>query len=171
MVWDMARGKKADAPVEPDYTVYADKEPTDLQSRFGEWVIDKTGIEFSTKKEEAAFKEGVRLGTALRMQFQASPENQEVLEARKAAVEERKAAPKPATKKRGRPKAEVEPDELDEEPEEDDEEDDDIDDAAPAPKPSRKAPARTRKAPAAKPTATRTRRKAAVAAKSGDAPF
>lgn len=165
---NMARGKRAEAPSKVDYTPYADKEPTDLQRRFGEWILDKTGIEFGTNKEEAAFKEGVRLGTALRMQFQGSPENQEVLEARKAAVEERKTAPKPK-RGRGRPKAEVEPEEVDEEPEEDEEEDDEPEDAAPAPKP-RKAAARSRKAPASKPAARTTRRKAA-AAKSDDAPF
>lgn len=62
---------------EYDYTKYADKEPTDLQERFGNWILDKVGVSFGTKKETDAFKEGVRLATALRMPFQRSPENQE----------------------------------------------------------------------------------------------
>lgn len=61
---------------ELDYTKYLDKEPTDLQARFGEWLLDKVGIQFGTKKETDAFMEGVRLATALRMPFQRSPENQ-----------------------------------------------------------------------------------------------
>jgi hypothetical protein len=61
-----------------DYSGYLDKAPTDLQSRFTDWIKDKTEISFQTKKEEAAFDEGVRLGVALRMKFQASPENQAI---------------------------------------------------------------------------------------------
>lgn len=61
---------------EPDYAVWKDKEPTDLQARFVPWIIDKVGVEFGTKKEQLAFAEGVRLAVSLRMRFQASPENQ-----------------------------------------------------------------------------------------------
>lgn len=69
---------------EIDYTSYRDKAPTDLQARFPDWLIEKVGVTFGTKKEEAAFREGVRLATALRMPFQASPEN-------RAATAERRA--------------------------------------------------------------------------------
>lgn len=61
-----------------DYTSYASKEPTDLQVRFADWLIEKVGVNFGTKKEQAAFEEGVRLATALRMPFQRSAENQAV---------------------------------------------------------------------------------------------
>lgn len=61
-----------------DYTTYAGKAPTDLQGRFADWVIEKVGLTFATAKEEKQFRDGVRLGTALRIPFQASPENQDV---------------------------------------------------------------------------------------------
>lgn len=88
---------------EYDYTKYLDKEPTDLQERFGAWLIDKVGVKFGTKKEEAAFLEGVRLATALRMPFQRSPENQEaspMVRANRTA-----AAPKKSTAKKSTSRA------------------------------------------------------------------
>lgn len=81
-----AAAKAAEADV--DFTVWASKAPTDLQKRFGPWLMEKVGLEFATKKEEAAFFEGVRLATALRIPFQSSPENQ-------AARAEKAAEPKP----------------------------------------------------------------------------
>lgn len=77
------------AEKEQDFTTWAAKEPTDLQGRFADWLIEKVGVAVTSKKEEAAFREGVRLGTALRIPFQASPENQ-------AARASKAAEPKPA---------------------------------------------------------------------------
>lgn len=88
--------KTAVAVAEPeeayDYTTYLEKAPTDLQSRFAAWIIEQTGMQFGTKKEQAAFEEGVRLATALRMHFQRSPENQEVLTTRRAEAGDRELA-------------------------------------------------------------------------------
>jgi hypothetical protein len=77
---------------EMDYPVYAAKAPTQTQARFAQWLIDKCQYSFTTRKEEAAFRDGVRVATALRMPFQRSPENQEVLLGRRVELEE----PKPA---------------------------------------------------------------------------
>lgn len=110
------RGRKAETEAaEVDYTVYNEKEPTDLQERFGEWITDKLELEFGTKKEQAAFLNGVRLATALRMHFQASPENQEVIAERKAArAEEVEEKPKPAAKRGRKPKPVPEPEDIEE---------------------------------------------------------
>jgi hypothetical protein len=70
---------------EPDFAALVAKPISALQEHFLEWVLDKTGITFPTKKEEAAFAEGVRVGTILRGIHQASPENQERLAQAKAA--------------------------------------------------------------------------------------
>jgi hypothetical protein len=59
------------------FNYYADKAPTSLQVGFADWLIENMGLEFATGKAESAFREGVRLGTALRMQYQRSPENKE----------------------------------------------------------------------------------------------
>lgn len=92
---------------EVDLEVYLTKPPTDLQYRFAEWIRDQVGYDpTKAKTKEDAFNEGVRLGTALRMIFQASPENQQVLEDRRAEREngsepapvKPKAAPAPAKK-------------------------------------------------------------------------
>lgn len=80
-----------------DYTRYRDKEPTELQARFGDWLIEKVELTFGTKKETDAFLEGVRLATALRMPFQRSPENQAVSPMVRANRSET-AAPKKAMK-------------------------------------------------------------------------
>lgn len=129
---------------EKDYTTYADKDATDLQSRLNDWILEKTGYE---PEDEDSFFAGVRLATALRMDFQASPENQKVLAERRAAKEEaeEEKANAPA-KKRGRPKKakaeeveEAEDEELEEDEEAEEEE-------TPAPKPKAR---RAKKAPAA----------------------
>lgn len=76
----------AEESAEMDLTPYATKAPTSLQRRFAEWIPDATGINingFKTKQE--AFNEGVRLAVALRMIFQASPENREATAAERAA--------------------------------------------------------------------------------------
>jgi len=77
----------AKAYQEPDFAAIVAKDITPLQQHFLDWVIEKTGVTFSTKKEEAAFAEGIRIGTALRGAHQASPENQERLAEAKAARE------------------------------------------------------------------------------------
>lgn len=85
---------------EIDLESYLAKPPTDLQERFAEWIRDQAGYDPTrAKTKEEAFTEGVRLSTALRMIFQASPQNQEVLEARRAEREEGTAAPAKAPKK------------------------------------------------------------------------
>lgn len=86
----MANGTTA---TEVDYTGYATKPPTSLQARFPDWLFEKTGITFGTVKEEKAFREGVRLATALRMEFQASPENREATAKERAERAEAKSAP------------------------------------------------------------------------------
>lgn len=68
---------EAEAPAE-DLSVYLTKEPTTLQGEFADWIIAKTGKTFKSKAEEAAWRDGVRISVALRMKFQASPENQAV---------------------------------------------------------------------------------------------
>lgn len=99
---------------------YRNSAPTDLQTRFADWITEKVA---PTVADEASFREGVRLATALRMPFQASEENkvarvnsvssraeereakakerEEKAAARKAAAEERvaKAAEKAAAAK------------------------------------------------------------------------
>jgi len=59
-----------------DYSGYSGKEPTKLQADFADWLVEKLELNFATKKEEAAWREGVRLAVALRIPFQKSPENQ-----------------------------------------------------------------------------------------------
>ena len=82
---------------EMDLEVYLTKEPTDLQERFADWLKGAVGYDpTKAKTKDEAFSEGVRLATALRMAFQRSDENQEVLNARREAAETAEA--KPATK-------------------------------------------------------------------------
>lgn len=85
--------------VEPDFQVIVDKPMSSLQEHFADWVVTKTGLTFQTKKEEAAFREGLRIGTALRGVHQTSPENQERLAAARARAAEilaaKEAAPAP----------------------------------------------------------------------------
>lgn len=86
---------------------YKDKTPTDLQTRFADWLISKLGLEFANSKVEAGFREGVRLGTALRIPFQASDENQSAREdaraEREEAAAERKASKAPKTEPETKP--------------------------------------------------------------------
>lgn len=86
----MAKGKAAAAAeeettevesTETDYTAYADKPITELHQHLADWIVEKTGLKFATKKEQDAFTRGVSMGAFLRMKHQASPENQERLEA------------------------------------------------------------------------------------------
>jgi hypothetical protein len=103
------------AEEEQDFTGYAEKEPTDLQTRFTDWIPEVTGFDPNgCKSKAAAFAEGVRLAVSLRMPFQRSPENQELLAERRAAAgtrAEEPAAPKKAVpaaaeespRRRGRP--------------------------------------------------------------------
>jgi hypothetical protein len=154
---------------EVDYPAYATKPATDLQERFAAWIPEVTEYDPAAAKTKlAAFNDGVRLATALRMHFQASPENQEVLAQRKAEAEEKKAAPKAAPAKRGRkpkPKAEEDIEEVDE-PDEVDEEDEETEEEEEAPAPKRTT--RARKAAAGATKAKGGRRKATAGA---DAPF
>jgi hypothetical protein len=154
--------KAAAAETEPDYTAYANKPPTDLQERFAAWIPEVTEYDpSSAKTKQEAFEEGVRLGTALRMEFQRSPENQELLKEKKAAAAAKKAEPKVPGKRGRKPKAaveeEVEPEEADVEEDEEDEEE--------APPPPKRATRRKATGSASKSSG---RRKAAAGA---DAPF
>jgi|SRR4051812_7994112 hypothetical protein len=94
---------------EPDFEKIMNKPITPLQEHFLDWVLAKTGITFPTKKEEAAFAEGIRIGTALRGVHQASPENQERLAQAKAdaeaAAKAEAAAPAPAKAAKATPTA------------------------------------------------------------------
>lgn len=103
-----------------DYTSYADKAPTSLQERFTKWILEVTGYE---PDDMDSFEAGVRLGVALRMAFQASPENQKVLEENKAKAAEKAAKPKAkkASKKPAsvaNPVEDADDEDADEEPEE-----------------------------------------------------
>ena len=72
----------------PDLSAYLEKEPTDLQARFAEWLKDEEIVGYDpskAKNKEEAFNEGVRLAVALRMTFQASPENREANASRKTS--------------------------------------------------------------------------------------
>lgn len=88
-----ARTKTVEAP---PLAAYQEKEPTELHVKFAEWITEKTGYEVDLKS--------VQLATALRMPFQASPENQEHLEERRKraeqAVLDREAAAKEREEKR-----------------------------------------------------------------------
>lgn len=79
---------------EKDYTEYRDKPPTDLQTRFSPWILEKTGYNPATAKtKQQAFEDGVRLSVYLRIPFQASPENKEATaEKRAGRAEEIEAA-------------------------------------------------------------------------------
>lgn len=162
-----SKAAAAAAEAENDYPAYVDKPATDLQERYGDWLVEKLELEFSSKKEQAAFLLGVKVSTALRMKFQASPENQEVLEERRAAsgaAKDEEDEPKPKRKAPAKRKAkakaepEEEPEESDEEPEDEDEEE-----LEEAPKPAKR---RGRPAKAAAPA-----KRKAKAATGGDAPF
>lgn len=127
-------------PIE-DLSVYLDKEPTTTQERFADWIVDETGITFSTQKEMTAFREGVRLAKALVMRYQASDANKEATKAEKLEkAAARAAAPAKA------PKAKAE-------------------------KPAAAPAAEAAPAPAAPAKKARGRRGAAAPAAGADAPF
>jgi hypothetical protein len=97
---------------EKDYTTYAGKLPTATMTDFADWLIQEGAVgEFASKAAEAAFRDGVRLGGTLRMEFQKSEFNQERRAERQAAraqdngaseVTDPPAAPAPAKTPRGR---------------------------------------------------------------------
>lgn len=96
---------KTEEAAEVDLKSYLEKAATDLQERFADWLLDEDIVGYdpsAAKTKEAAFREGVRLATAMRMVFQASPENRAANAERKAArgaeVEE-EAPAKPAAQK------------------------------------------------------------------------
>lgn len=75
-----------DETTEKDYTQYAGKEPTATMADFAEWLIEVGAVgEFPSKAAEAAFRDGVRLGGTLRMDFQGSAFNKERRAERQAA--------------------------------------------------------------------------------------
>lgn len=78
---------------ELQYQDYAEKEPTSLQAHMVEWIQEFTGVnpkEYEDK--ETSFAEGVRLGVALRMEYQRSSENRERTAAEREEREEEMAA-------------------------------------------------------------------------------
>jgi len=122
---------------------YNDKATTAVQERYADWLIEKLAIEFPNTKAEGAFREAVRVATALRSIFQASPENQEAREESRAERAEEKAEKPKATKATRGKAAKAEPDE---------------DEAPPA-----KAKPAKRSAKAAKPVANEDEEDTAVA--------
>lgn len=179
----MARAPRKNKPEAGDFSGYLEKGPTDLQARFTDWLQgDAVGYNPASAKTKAeAFAEGVRLATALRMKFQASPENQEELEARRAAKEERQAKAakrKTSGRKTRKAKAEEEPEpeelEDDEEELEDDEEAEEPEAEEEEPEEKPKPVRRTRKASTTAKTSSgtaRTTRRTRGKAKSEAAPF
>lgn len=93
----------AEATEEGGYPRYKSKAPTTTQARFTDWIIEKAEVDTNAfRNKDQAFREGVRLSMALRMQFQASPENQAALaEAKQERLnrEVEKAATVPQTPK------------------------------------------------------------------------
>lgn len=80
-----------------DVTVYADKEPTGYHKAFAKWIVDVVGYEPNeATSKRAAFLAGVRIATAARPAFQASPE----LEEWREKSGEAKRGPKTADAKR-----------------------------------------------------------------------
>jgi hypothetical protein len=94
---------------EVDLEVYLTKPATDLQDRFADWIMEQVGYDPSgAKTKEAAFREGVRIATATRMVFQASPENKEATASkrRERAEADEDEAPKPSKKAKAAPEPE-----------------------------------------------------------------
>jgi hypothetical protein len=161
---------------ELDYSYPLGQDPTPLQDRFASWIMsDAVGYAPSAAKtKEEAFREGVRLGVALRIPYQASDHNKEAtaaereerarLKAEEDAVKaQRKAERAAAAAQKPAPQAAAE-----EQP-------------AQSNKPAKRTTGKAAKpapAPAAAPAPARpaprrapARRPAAAAATSGDAPF
>jgi outer membrane biosynthesis protein TonB len=87
-----------------DPEALAAKPMTALQEHLLAWILEKTGVTFATKKEEAAFALGVKYTVNFRTYHQASEENQERLAAAAAAREaEADEAPAPAPKAKAKP--------------------------------------------------------------------
>lgn len=78
------QGRRVKTAGEPSLARYAEIEPTTLQESFADWLTKNTGY--------AVDAQSVALATALRGEFQKSPENQEDLKARREAAAEAKAA-------------------------------------------------------------------------------
>ncbi len=94
---------------EVDLKGYLTKPATSLQDRFADWLMDEDIVGYDpsgAKTKEAAFREGVRLATAMRMVFQASPENRAANEEAKA---NRGADEAPAPKAKAKKAADEEP--------------------------------------------------------------
>jgi hypothetical protein len=109
-----------EAEAEKDYTAYADKEPTATMADFADWLIAEVFEDDLGELDEDSFREGVRLGGTLRMEFQASDFNKERRAERQAARTEPAEAPaKPARRGRAKPEPEPAEDLEEEEPEED----------------------------------------------------
>jgi hypothetical protein len=78
-----------------DYTPYAGKSPTPTMTDFSDWLLAEVyGDDLPEGFDEDTFREGVRLGGTLRMEFQRSDFCRERREERKMAAA--KAAAKPA---------------------------------------------------------------------------
>jgi hypothetical protein len=69
----------------PQYASNLEKAPTDLQTRMADWLIEKTGVDPDSLSPREAFNVGVKLAVALRMVFQASPENKKATADRRAS--------------------------------------------------------------------------------------
>ena len=78
------QGRRVKTAGEPPLARYAEIEPTTLQESFADWLTKNTGY--------AVDAQSVALATALRGEFQKSPENQADLKARREAAAEAKAA-------------------------------------------------------------------------------
>jgi hypothetical protein len=62
---------------------YAAKPASATQLRFTNWLVSQVGLNLDAMTPAQAFENGVALATVLRPDFQASPENQDVLERRR----------------------------------------------------------------------------------------
>jgi hypothetical protein len=167
----MARGQRAAAAAKPararraapdpepdeeakDYTAYADKDPTPTMEDFADWLIAEVFEDNLEDLDEDSFREGVRLGGTLRMEFQASEFNQTRRAERAAEREDAAAAKsKPEAAKparRGKAATEPEPEDL-----EDEAGDEDLEEEVEETKPARGRGRTAAKPAAAKPTARR----------------
>lgn len=79
-----AQGRRVKTPGEPALARYAEIEPTTLQHSFADWLTENTGYKVDAQS--------VALATALRGEFQKSPENQADLKERREAAAAAKAA-------------------------------------------------------------------------------
>jgi hypothetical protein len=112
--------KSKSEPVEKDFLAYAEKPPTPLQAHLADWLLEKTEYDPARAKSKAdAFRRGVQLSAALRMEHQKSPENAE----RRELLKEEVAAARPVkAPKKAKKVVEPEPEEEDDVDEEDDDE-------------------------------------------------